>query len=102
MNFEIACPNNHKQTVSFTQVEFHIAVEPGLRIATPIRRQPMTSFQNLIKRSRGGCGDMGTQQGRVVLTRESASSYKTTALAQRSRPVVELSNSGRFGGILEL
>lgn len=30
MNFEIVCPNNHNQTVTFTQGEFDAAVKSGL------------------------------------------------------------------------
>ena len=30
MDFEIDCPNNHNQTVSFTQAEFLAAVKSGL------------------------------------------------------------------------
>jgi hypothetical protein len=31
MEFEIVCPNNHNQTVSFTSVEFQAAVKAGLQ-----------------------------------------------------------------------
>jgi hypothetical protein len=30
VNFEIVCPNNHNQTVTFTQPEFQAAVKSGL------------------------------------------------------------------------
>ncbi|HXS98532.1 MAG TPA: hypothetical protein VN736_28245 [Candidatus Limnocylindrales bacterium] len=30
MKFEVVCPNNHNQTVSFTREEFEAAVKAGL------------------------------------------------------------------------